>query len=242
MTHPRVHRYSDEQTLTSSVAANLVKRIIELLATKEKVHLGLSGGDSANQVYKAFGKLAKTTNIDARRLELWWTCERYVPSSDHRRNSTQALSLLAGALPIVPSQTHAMPAPTSTADPQQGALAYAEELGQQKFDICLLNLAPDGHVADLYPDDPALSEDNARVIGVLEAPNDPKERITCTLNTINESREVWVLASGYSKAEAVEEGITGKHVPASMVSGQDATHWFIDQRAASRLPYHECKL
>lgn len=242
MSQPRVHRYSDEQTLTRSVAGNLVKRIVQLLDTKQKVHLGLSGGDTANQVYQALGELARTTRLDSRRLELWWVCERYVPSGDPRRNSTQALSQLASSLSIVASQTHAMPAPTATSTPHQAALSYAQELGDTRFDICLLNMAPDGHIADLYPGSAGLTEQTARVIGVLDAPNKPRERITCTLQTINESSEVWVLASGYGKSESVLAGLSGTEIPAALVRGQNRTHWLVDDRAASLLPYHECRL
>lgn len=239
-----MHRYPDEIGLTRGAAGQLAKRLSELSpAPGERIDLGLSGGESANRLYRALAKLWPVAAIDSGVLELWWTSERYVPSTDARRNSTQALAALAVGFDIIPAQTHAMPSPTSTSDPDQAAVAYTEELGRRRFDICLLSLAQDGHIADLYPASPGLSEQTASVVGVIDAPNEPKERITCTLQTINDSTEVWVLASGYSRADAVAEAFTpNSELPAALVRGKKYTHWFMDEKAASKLPYHTCNL
>ncbi len=243
-TNVRVHRYPDEIGLTRGMAGQLAKRLSQLSPAPEgKINLGLSGGESANQMYRALANLWTAADIDSSAVELWWTSERYVPSTDARRNSTQALAALAGSVDVIPAQTHAMPSPTSTSDPDQAAMSYAQELGNRRFDICLLTLAEDGHIADLYAGGSGLSDQTVSVIGVVDAPNEPKERITCTLQTINDSTEVWVLASGYSRADAVVEALRpGSKLPAGLVRGREVTRWFVDERAASKLPYHTCNL
>jgi 6-phosphogluconolactonase len=49
---------------------------------------------------------------------------------------------------------------------------------------------------------------------------------------INEAREVWIVAAGESKAEAVAKIIEGDlSIPASFVSGQERTRLIVDQAA-----------
>ena len=75
------------------------------------------------------------------------------------------------------------------------------------------------------------------VIGVEDAPKEPSERISLTLPTLNRSDQVWFLANGEEKADAVERAIEGDlALPAAHVRGDEATFWFIDEAAAGGLP------
>lgn len=241
----RVYRYRSRDELAMSMAGRLVHRLVELQAGKERVHLALTGGSSAVALYEAFATLAQATAFDPTRLELWWTSERYVATTDQRRNSTGALSLLARTMSLVSSQVHPMPSTTGTSDPDEAAYDYAKELAGVTFDICLLGIGADGHVAAIYPGHPSLqvqAETNLLAIGVTDAPHEPFERVTLTLNAINRSSEVWLLASGAHKAEIVARALQhDPELPAGLVHGAEATYWFVDQDAAAGLAYHRCR-
>jgi 6-phosphogluconolactonase len=52
------------------------------------------------------------------------------------------------------------------------------------------------------------------------------------MSLINESREVWIVATGESKADAVAKIIEGDlSIPASYVSGRERTRLIVDQAA-----------
>lgn len=245
MSVQRVYRYRTVDELATSMAGRLAERIVELQSTKDRVHLALTGGSTAASLYEALANLAQATALDPAKLELWWTSERYVPTTDQRRNSTRALSLLARRLPLVSSQVHPMPTSTGTSDPDEAAVSYASELDNVTIDICLLGVGADGHIAAIYPNHPSMqvqSETTLSAIGVTDAPVDPHERVTLTLNAINRASEVWLLASGRHKAEIVARALQhDQQIPAGLVHGAQATYWFLDQDAAANLPYYRCR-
>lgn len=245
MSVERVYRYRTAEDLATSMAGRLAHRMVELQAEHGRVHLALTGGSTAVPMYEAFATLAQATSLDASNLELWWTSERYVPTTDQRRNSTKALSLLARTVTMVSSQVHPMPSSTGTSDADEAAFIYANELGDVQFDICLLGIGRDGHVAAIYPDHPSLevqSETSLLAMGVSDAPEPPHERLTLSLNAINRSREVWLVASGEAKSEIVARALQhDPQLPAGLVHGASATNWFLDAEAAQLLPYYRCQ-
>ena len=97
-------------------------------------------------------------------------------------------------------------------DPEAAAARYAAELRAAArpedhgpvpaFDVLLLGIGPEGHVASLFPGMPALYDDRS-VVAVRGAPKPPPTRLTLTLPSIRSAREVWVLAAGQEKAGAV---------------------------------------
>lgn len=110
-----------------------------------------------------------------------------------------------------------------------------------KFDLILLGLGTDGHVASLFPNHPALNEREEWVTFITDSPKPPPERITFTLPVINSASNVGVVATGDSKANAVhlaidDVGSDDPLVPARMVEpGMGKLVWFLDKAAASKL-------
>jgi len=110
-----------------------------------------------------------------------------------------------------------------------------------KFDLILLNIGPDGHVASLFPNHPALELKDDWVTYITDSPEPPPERITFTLPVINSASNIAIVATGEDKAKAVSsaisdcnEGLGATPVPARMVQPTDGKLvWFLDEAAAS---------
>ncbi|NJQ02163.1 6-phosphogluconolactonase [Streptomyces zingiberis] len=132
------------------------------------------------------------------------------------------------------------------------AEAYARELAEAAgaadehgpaavpaFDVLLLGVGPDTHVASLFPELSAVRETERTVVGVHGAPKPPPVRISLTLPAIRAAREVWLLAAGEDKAGAVARALTATgeiQVPAAGARGTERTLWLLDRAAAARLP------
>ena len=76
------------------------------------------------------------------------------------------------------------------------------------FDVLLLGIGPEGHVASLFPGMPALYDERP-VVAVRGSPKPPPTRLTLTLPSIQRAREVWILAAGPEKAGAVQLALSG---------------------------------
>ena len=107
------------------------------------------------------------------------------------------------------------------------------------FDVLLLGLGPDAHIASLFPDMAGIRTLGVTVVGVTNSPKPPPSRVSLTLEAINTAQEIWIVAAGADKAAAVGLGLAGANpvqVPASGARGVNKTLWLIDQDAAAKVP------
>lgn len=210
----------------------------------------LTGGGIGTAVLEATAHNPGRDNVDWAHVEFWWGDERYLPSGDPDRNDTGARSALLDHIGVDPQHVHAMQGPDLSTSPEASAEHYANLLRAHAltedhdevppFDVVLLGIGPDTHIASLFPEHPALHVTDRSTAAVHDSPKPPPTRVTLTLPAINAASEVWVLASGSEKSEAVRLALDPAadvlQVPAAGVAGRDRTLFLIDEAAAARLP------
>lgn len=252
MTHtPQVAVHHDPREMARAAAARLITRIVDTQAARGTASVVLTGGRNGNGLLAGLAESAARDAVDWSRLDLWWGDERFLPEGDPDRNVTQATEALLAHVPLAPERVHAMPASDGAYgnDADAAAAAYAEELaraaapehhlGVPAFDVLLLGVGPDTHVASLFPEHPGVRETGRTVVGVHGAPKPPPTRVSLTLPAIRAAREVWLLAAGEDKADAVALALSGAgelQAPAAGAYGTARTLWMLDTAAASRLP------
>ena len=115
----------------------------------------------------------------------------------------------------------------------------ASTTGFPKFDLMLLGMGPDGHVASLFPGHPLVKEDKKWVTFIKHSPKLPPERITFTFPVINSSSHIALVVCGAGKAGAVKSALGGNQtsdlLPVQMVSPEGELVCFLDWEAASKL-------
>jgi 6-phosphogluconolactonase len=238
--------HADPDVLAEAVAARLLIRLVDAQAARGVATVVLTGGRVAAKVYRAVAASPARDAVDWSRVDVWWGDERFLPSGDPERNETQARATLLEALPLDPARVHPMPA--LNGDPEAAAARYAEELAASArpgharlphFDLLLLGVGEDGHVASIFPEHPAVYETRP-VAGVRGSPKPPPNRITLTLPAINTASEVWLIAAGAEKASVIGAALTGRagpvQLPASGVQGVERTLWLLDRTAAGDVP------
>jgi 6-phosphogluconolactonase len=240
MTEPRIEVHEDSANLSTAVAGELLSRLADAQAAGAVPQIALTGGTIAEDIHREIARLSPDAGVDWSQVVVWWGDERFVAPDSPDRNSGQAREAFLDAVGADPANVHAMPSTADAADVGAGAAAYASTLrehGAGEFDIVMLGIGPDGHIASLFPGFPQLDSD-AIAVGVTGSPKPPPERISLTFAALNRARSVWFLVSGAGKAPAVAAALGGAdlhEIPAAGVTGREETIWFLDREAASGL-------
>ena len=215
------------------VAEHPAQLVAERLAyaARKGGHVVLTGGSTPRDAYE----LTAEIETDWTRVELWWSDDRCVPENDERSNYGMAKAALLDH--VRTGVVHPMRGELGRGE---GARLYEQELGAlERFDLMLLGLGPDGHVASLFPDQPTLDEIERKAVGA-EAKLDPfVDRITLTVPMLRRADEVLFLVTGSDKADAAWAAFGGEEsraTPASLVRALDGrTTAVLDAAAASKL-------
>ncbi|MFD9866024.1 6-phosphogluconolactonase [Streptomyces niveus] len=251
MSVPQLVVHRDKELMAQAAAARLITRIVDAQGARGTASIVLTGGRNGNGLLAALSGAPARDAVDWTRLDLWWGDERFLPGGDPDRNDTQARAALLDSVPLDPARVHTMPASDGAygSDIEAAAAAYATELAAAarpedharvpSFDVLMLGVGPDTHVASLFPELPGVRESERTVVAVRGAPKPPPLRISLTLPAIRAAHEVWLLAAGEDKAEAAEIVLSGAgeiQAPAAGAYGRARTLWLLDEAAASKLP------
>lgn len=248
-TSPVVVVHRDADLLAEAGAARLVTRLVDVQSSRGTASVVLTGGTMGSAILAAVAKSSTRDAIDWARLDVWWGDERFLPSGHPDRNETQNRAALLDSVPLDPARVHAMPGPDAATgdDVDAAAASYAEELARNAgggeatpiFDILLLGVGPDAHVASLFPGAPALYETERSVVGVRGSPKPPPVRVSLTMPVLRRADDVWFLVAGEDKAHAVGLALSGAgevQAPAAGPRGRRATLWLVDRAAAANVP------
>ncbi len=241
-----IETFADSDRLTAAAGERLIGVIETAVTARGQALIVLTGGSSGNRLSNYLG--TQGHRIDWARVHLFWGDERYVIETDDERNDKQVREALLNHIDIPARNVHAMPARDSEfgSDLAAAALSYEQLLAANaqpgdpapNFDVHLLGVGPEGHINSLFPGSPAVRETTRLVVGVEDSPKPPPLRITLTLPAVQRSREVWLLASGAEKADAVAAAVGGADpvsIPAAGAVGREHTVWFLDNEAAAKL-------
>ncbi len=220
---------ADAEAAAVRAATEIARRLAAARRERGAAHLALSGGSTPARAYELLaGELE-----DWRGVELWFADERCVGPEDEESNFRLAKETLIGtAKGLAPEGVHRM---LGELGPDEGAERYEAELREHApaqgadderpakppaLDVIVLGIGPDGHVASLFPGAPTLDAGEQRLcLGVHDSPKPPPQRITLTLPVLCAAQRCVLLATGASKADAVNAmlGEPSRHVPASLL-------------------------
>lgn len=262
---PKVSIHPDSSLLAATVAARLITRLVDVQNERGSATVVLTGGALGTAALAAVADSPACSAVDWSRVDFWWGDERFLGATDPDRNAVQARQALLGKLGLAESQVHEFGSSDDFADQDAAAADYAARLQDAadaeralagdsddgnragdsqdprlpRFDVLLLGVGPDAHIASLFPEMPGIRTKEQTVVGVADAPKPPALRISLTLEALNSAQEIWIAAGGQDKAGAVGLALAGAgtvQVPASGARGRRKTLWLIDQEAAAQLP------
>ena len=219
--------YEDSSELVNATARQLLELVTKQLIDIGVCHIALTGGSLGEAFSHRLVELLNSRPNDFAGLHIWFSDERFDSIESPLRNAREVRIGLENVSVIV----HEVKSTESALSVIEAAAWYDEELTNIVMDLAIVGLGPDGHVASLFPHhfDP---QEKARAIAILDSPKPPAERVTFSMNYINASDQVWIIAAGESKAHAVTQLLEGSDkIPAGHIKARENTRLIIDNSA-----------
>lgn len=253
MSAPELVVHPDTDATAADAADRLITALAAAQAARGVASVVLTGGGVGIALLRSVASSDRRGEVDWSAVEVFWGDERYLPAGDDERNDVQAREALLDVLDLDPARVHPMapadaPEAAGGGDADLAADVYATVLseaasrvggeGVPAFDVLLAGCGPEGHVLSVFPDSPAVHAQDAGVLAVRHCPKPPPTRVTLTLAAARRAREVWLVATGEGKAEALARahgGASEVDVPIAGLQGSERTLWILDEAAAGDL-------
>ena len=214
-------------------AANMWLDRLSSSDSKKPFTVALSGGRIPKLFYELVVELGQPSLF--KNVHFFWSDERLVPATDDESNFKLADEGLLRPLRIPNNQVHRVLTEHDEAKAVQGVtdelqrFTENKEDGQPVIDLVFLGMGEDAHVASLFPGDLDALESKA-IYRAVTGPKPPFRRVTLGYPVLSAAREVWVLASGESKVEALRSSISIDSVTplARVLQSREETEIFTD--------------
>ena len=238
MNEPEIRISESPEALAADVAEHLLVALADAQTAQRTPHVALTGGSIADTIHETVAGVAGSSQVDWKKVAFWWGDERFVASDSDDRNDKQARIAMLDRLDVDPALVHPVPSTDDAGSVEEAATIYADLLraeGSDQFEVVMLGMGPDGHVASLFPGSSQLDVTDATTVAVTDSPKPPPERVSLTFEALDRTRATWFVVSGEGKADAVKQALEGGDVPAARPHGREETIWFLDRAAASKL-------
>ena len=230
----------DVQADKIAVANRIAHWLVEQIEKSAlRFSICLSGGQTPKLLYQTLAQPDFAKLIPWSKVHFFWGDERFVPKNNDLSNYKMVKMALLDHVPIPQSNIHAVN--TDLSEASLAASAYEEDLQsfygskilkpeQALFDVTLLGLGNDGHIASLFPNTDVLKEKSAWVKAVLGL--NKEDRITLTYPALQSSQSVAFLVTGTEKSAIIKDVLDGDtDLPAGKLKPEGNLFWFLDQTA-----------
>lgn len=235
----RVFIYEQPDILYEQCARRILQIMREVLQSQEKFHLALAGGSTPQELYRLLSSMSEPA--EWQRIEFYFGDERSVAPDHPDSNYRMAKEALFAPLGITDLAVHRI---HGELEPDGAVERYLQELAQvpqhhhlPRFDLVLLGMGADGHIASLFPGT-ALLKEQQKPFGANYVEKLGSWRLSLTLPAINNARHLLLLVSGEKKADIVRHILHGGSgalpLPVEMLA-RERLEWFLDRDAGHLL-------
>lgn len=237
--------FGSDQLLAEDVARRWLAASDPASGNKRSKLVALSGGRIARKLYSSAAAAAAAGKQSVfAGVHFFWGDERCVPQSDPESNFGIAQTLLFQPLNIGNQFIHRIQgelppvSAASAACAELSRIAPRNTVGQPVLDLVFLGMGEDGHVASLFPGESEQELSSEAIYRPVVASKPPPHRITLGLGVLAAAREVWVLASGPGKENALRQSLSpsGATPLGRLLRARSQTTIFTDIPGARTIP------
>lgn len=237
----------DAASIAKRAAATLLEIAADAVRQKGSFELVLSGGSTPKALYGLLvDDPALRSQVPWEKMHLFFGDERHVKPEDPQSNYRMAWEAMISKSPLKPEQVTRVKAENPNAedaakDYEQAIRTYFKLADGQfpRFDLVLLGMGSEGHVASLFPGTKALRE-NRRIVVHNWVGKVLMDRITLTAPAINNARHIISMVTGADKCPALtavlERVYEPDQLPAQLIQPVNGTLlWLVDTAAGGML-------
>lgn len=242
----KTHIYTAPDTLYRRCALRIAEVAMEALRQQPLFHIALAGGATPRALYEQLSRLSSEEFPHWDRVRFYFGDERNVPADHHDSNYRLARETLFEPLQIGPDAiariNGELPPEEAVAHYRAQLEALPTENNLPRFDLVLLGMGADGHVASLFPGTELLDEEHESV-GATWVEKLDCWRYSLTLPVLNNARHIILLVSGSKKSDVLRHIFHGPEtalpLPVQMLD-MTRIEWYMDVAAARYLD-EECE-
>ena len=237
---PVIRIFQSPAELAEEFASDIVSGIMAAFHKERHFTIALSGGTTPKTL---FSVLAEEFNgsIPWKNVHFFWGDERCVTPENQQSNYKMAKQYLLDKINIPQTNIHRI---LGENDPGKESDRYAHEIkdfvklrnGIPSFDLIMLGMGLDGHIASIFPDQPALLKSD-KVCEVSVHPVTMQKRITLTGKVLNNAAVLAFMVTGKSKAFLVSEILSkakeADYYPAAHIAPENGKlEWLLDKESS----------
>ena len=234
---------ADAEQLAAKGAEIIRETAKEAVARQGYFAVALSGGSTPRAMHRLLARSPCLIDIPWQQTHVFMVDERMVDFEHPDSNFGMAQKDFLDQIPLPQKQIHPMPA---MARPEAAAVLYQTELEtffrasgltEPVFDLIILGIGQDGHIASLFPGQPIIEDPNRWVLSVKGGQPDVG-RLTLNYHVLNSTKHILFIASGNRKAAIVQALLAGRqfNLPAEKIRPLNGkVTWLLDQEAAALL-------
>ncbi len=245
MSPPEIKIASDVSAFNHIAADEFTNCARKSIETHGRFTVALSGGSTPRGIYSLVADDQKNPvkKLPWEKIFVFFGDERHVPPTDPESNFRMANESLLSKVPIPEQNVFRVPAEL---DANIAAKDYEEQLIKffklapnewPRFDLIMLGMGPDGHTASLFPESPALNENQSQVVANW-VEKFKSYRITFTFPVINHAAEAMFAVLGSDKAEMLKDVLKNPSrnlYPSQRVQPENGRLLWVTDEATARL-------
>jgi 6-phosphogluconolactonase len=207
-----VRSFPSAEALTQAAASDFGNFLGRRSGGGEVTLVALSGGRIAKDFFRTVASMVGGSPVLLRHVHFFWADERCVPPGDRESNFRLADEWLFQPARVVPENIHRIrgelpPAAAASAAVREFREVCAHVQHAPRFDLVLLGMGEDGHVASLFPAESRAAQEDPALFRAVVAAKPPPHRVTVGYGVLRDANAVWVLASGAGKEPALQQSL-----------------------------------
>lgn len=243
-----VRVYPTRGAAARALATQFTALAEKAISARSRFTVALTGGSTPREAYRLLATDEFARQINWAQTYVFWIDERAVPLEHPDNNALMAKETLLNHVPLPVTQIFRVPSqhpPPQAADEYEATMKkfFTGRLSMSipKFDLVLLGLGEDGHVASLMPGTRALAE-KTRWVVANQVPKLDAWRVTLTFPVLNAAANTIFYVLGEEKAPMVKRALTppkdaAEAIPAHLIRAANV-NWILDKAAAAQLEGH----